>query len=359
MSVAYSPAVADPATLRMLPAHLHQYVGFRPTLHDQHAMAEQMSFTLMSECLGSPTSPFGRLGRRALVLNDETKGIIYDAVNPWGKLKRPYVQGSRPFLEKYLADVIGDERDPAEQVILLCQSMRSIPEKWPPAPAFLYGESEEDTILKGGGHCSCRGKLLTALCQMLGLEARPVLFWTWRDPAAPDELRGGHTVTEVLIDGQWGMFDPMAHLYCRLADGRFPSIAELQRDPQLLLTMDKALVEAMEPSISRALPEGQSLLAYYATRFLDMRCTTAFSWFDVNEKYEGNWTWATDEFRQKQKHDHVQFKTLLMAMADRGEITDELYRMGVDEARAALGITDGQLESQARACSAKAVSAGV
>ncbi|MBI2194275.1 MAG: transglutaminase domain-containing protein [Planctomycetes bacterium] len=233
----------------------------------------------------------------------------------------------------------------AEKVIALSQSMDTLKRRFPPPPAFLYGESDEQTLLKGGGHCSCRARLLCALCQVLGLEARPAMMWAWADPAKPDVLLGGHTVAEVYLDGQWGFFDPQHHLYCRTHDGSFPGMARIRKNPELLCCMPEAEVTRMKATGYPSATEGEALFRYYWYKNFDPRCPISISRHDVNEPYVGPWNWATAEFRQRQQHDYEQFKKVLFAMAARGELTESVYRMNVDEFRRFAGITDGQLVS--------------
>lgn len=329
-------------TIDLVPKHLWKYAGLRPWIEDAQQRAQHMAFSLVTELLAEEKTPFGRIARNGLMLNEETRTLLDGS---FGYLARPYVRGSRPVLETFIDSMVTHSMSDAEKVIALSQSMDSLKKRFPPPPAFLYGESDEQTLLKGGGHCSCRGRLLCALCQVLGLEARPAMMWVWVDPAKPAVLLGGHTVAEVFLDGQWGFFDPQHHLYCRTHDGSFPGIARIRENPELFYHMPAHEVARMKPKGYHGATEGEALFRYYWYKNFDTRCSISISRHDVNEPYVGPWNWATTEFRQKQEHDYEQFKKVIIPMAERGELTEEVYRMNVDEFRRHAGITDGHLPS--------------
>jgi len=332
-------------TIDLVPAELRKYAGMRPWLEDPFHRAQHMAFNLITELLAHEDTPFGRIARNGLLLNDETASTLYGG--DFGFIDEPYTKGSRPLLEAYIDSVTTIDMSDGEKAIALSQSMTSLKQKFPPVPAFLYGESDEQTLLKGGGHCSCRGRLLCALCQVLGMQARPAMMWAWVDPEQPDKLLGGHTVAEVHIDGQWGFFDPQHHLYCRTHDGSFPGMLQIRQTPEVFYDMPADEVERMDPGGYPGHSEGRAIFEYYWYKNFNPLCPISISRHDVNEPYLGVWNWATKEFRGKQNHDYEQFKAILMGMAERGELTEEVYRMNVDQFRERAGITDWQTPSYA------------
>jgi hypothetical protein len=236
----------------------------------------------------------------------------------------------------------------------LCQSLHDLPDIYGTTPAFLYGESDEETLLKGGGHCSCKARLLCSLCQIAGLEARPVFLWVWfemeKDPDA-HVLLGGHSVNEILIDGEWGFFDPECHVYCQTPDGRVPSIREIRRSPDLFAKMSESLKTKMNPRVPTSFPaadiaEKGDFFGYYAYRYFSPIVPTSISRHEVNDADATiRWNWATDQFREQQTRDFKTYKRVLFDLARRGELTDEIYQLRLDAFRERFGLKGLHLPS--------------
>ena len=329
-------------TIDIVPPEFRKYAGPRPWLGDPLRRAEHMSFNLVTELLADAETPFGRMARNGLLLSTETAEYLNGS---FGFIENTYQTGSKPVLENYIDSVVSDGMDDAEKVIALSQSLDDLRKRHPSPPSFLYGESDEETILKGGGHCSCRARVLAAMAQVIGLQARPAMMWAWVDPKKPDELLGGHTVAEIHLDGQWGFFDPQHHLYARTHDGSFPGMAMIRDNPEIFYDIPEDEAARMQPTGYPHATEGRALFEYYWYKNFDPRCPISISRHDVNEPYVGQWSWATPEFREKQDHDYNQFKSVLFKLAEEGKLTEEVYRMDVDEFREFAGITDGQLAS--------------
>jgi hypothetical protein len=188
-------------------------------------------------------------------------------------------------------------------------------------------------------------RLITSLCQILGLQARPAFFWVGYDPQRPGFMLGGHTVVEVQIDGKWGFFDPMCRVYCQTADGRFPSVREILEDPTLFTRMPESVKKRQRPWLPSTFPEMDDF-EYYAYRFFTKRIAVSITRHEVTDTNSLiRWTWATKEFREKQERDHKKNKQVLLPLGDRDELPDEIYRMNVQEFRARFGI-EGELPGQ-------------
>ena len=338
-------------TIDLVPSHLQKYVGLRFFMEDQQQRAEHMRFTFANESLSASESPQGLLSRNGLLLCDETRELLYQG--DFGKLSRPYRRGTFPLLEQYIEALITPEMTDGEKVITISQSMfYDIVKKHPKVPAFLYGESDQETLLKGGGHCSCKARLLSAMCQIIGISARPAMQWTWRDHAPgkdPAKLLGGHTVAEVFIDGHWGFFDPQHHLYCCDDRGRFYSIDEIRRNPEVFTHMPQSIVDAMQAVGYPPADQGdQTVFEYYWYKNFNFNCPIQISRHDVMEPYAGGWFWATPVVREKMEADMASNMEILKRLADHNELTDEIYQLGLDDFRARFGITDGALQSRAK-----------
>jgi hypothetical protein len=336
-------------TIDITPEPLRKYVGLRFHLQDQYQRAEHMTFTLANECLTGSETPFGKVSRNGVLHCDETRAFLYDG--DFGFVHTTYRQGTHPLLEQYIDSVIKPDMNEGEKAVALSQSLLfDLVARYPKCPVFLYGESDQETLLKGAGHCSCRARLLCALCQMIGIQARPVMQWAWRDPARdPEQLLGGHTVVEILIDKRWGFFDPQHHLYCTDGAGRFFSVDEIRRSPEVFTNMPPSVIELMKPVGYGAAQGDQSVFEYYWYKNFSPRCPIQISRHDVTAPYEGGWFWATDVVRQKQRRDTARHAAVLHELAKKGQITDAVYQMGVDEFRRTFGILDGELSSRGHA----------
>ena len=326
-----------------VPEEFDRFAGLRPWLDDPFDRAEHMSFTLLTELMAHEDTPFGRLARNGLLLNEGTESFLYDG--KFGFISEPYKTGSRPVLEKYIGRFVTDGMSDGEKAIALSQSLQDLPKLHPKPPAFLYGESDEETILKGGGHCSCRAKVLVGMCQVLGIQARPALMWAWKDREKSDDLLGGHTVAEIFIDGEWGFFDPQHHLYARTHDGSFPSILKIRKNPEIFYDMPADEVIRMDPKGYPNAMEGRAVFEYYWYKNFHYKCPISITTHDVNAVAAGPWNWATTEFRQQQQHDYELQRELLFDLAEKGELTEEIYWKEVDDFRAFSGVTDWQLRT--------------
>lgn len=325
-------------TIDIVPPQFRKFVGMRPWIEDPVQRAEHMAFNLITECLAPLTSPFMLIARNGMMLCDATEEYLYDPRHKFGHTPRAYTKGTRQILEDYIDAVTEPGMDDVQRAIALSQSMHyELPRRYPKVPIFLYGESDEQTILKGGGHCSCRARLLCALCQVLGIPARPALMWVWIDQSTrPEAQRGGHTVAEIFLGGKWGFFDPQHHLYCRTHDGSFASIAEIRRNPSVFTDMPASVVEEMVPVGYGDEPErmGMNLFEYYWYKNFDPRCTISISRHDVNARHQGRWLWATPEFRHRCAQETQQIKPLIRGLAERDELTPEVYYLNLAQFRA-------------------------
>lgn len=330
------------STYDQAPESLRKYVGMRPPLEDQRARAEQMGFTFSNHCLAGPNTPFGRISRNGILLNEETSAFIYDG--DFGKIPEPYRKGTRPLLEDWVAQYTDSSMSESEKAIALSQSLYyDLPARHPKVPVFLYGEDDEDTLLKGGGHCSCKGRLLCALAQVAGLHARPLMMWTWRDPKEPEKILGGHTTAEIFIDGGWGFFDPQHHSYAMTGEGRHLSVWEIRNNRETFTGMPKELTDSMNVVPYASMPEGMTDFEYYWYKNFNPACPTQITQHDVNDPGVPNWNWATKEFREKQNADYDATMKILYELAGNGEITDKIYHMSLNEFRTTFNL-EGNLE---------------
>lgn len=328
-------------TIDIVPAHWREYVGTRPPLADPRDRAMSLAFSLIAECMAPPNSPHWRMARNGMLLCDETESFIYD--NDYGFIEEPYHPGSKPILEAFLASFIHDGMTDREKVLAILAHMQDdqMPNRFGHVPGFLYGESDEQTLLKGGGHCSCRGRLMSALCQVLGIQGRPLMFWVIPDPDRSMGFIGGHTVMEAYIDGQWAFMDPMPGLYCVKPDGNLASIRDIRENPSMLKDTNKPLIDSVNARQKSV--DGEPFIDNYIHRYFQKRCPTLISRHDVNTPYLGAWNWATPEFRERQKRDHRFLKEFTAGLASEGRLTDEVYAMTGRQFREHFKLTELEL----------------
>ena len=133
----------------------------------------------------------------------------------------------------------------------------------------------------------------------------------------------------------------MPGFYCQKPDGSLASIRDIRNDPSLLTDMPPEVLDEMghiaEPR------DGMEPFDYHAWRFFQKAVPTCFAVHNVNDPYLGTWNWATPEFKQKLNHDYELYKRFLRDLAARGELTDEVYAMGVEEFREHFGLTNAQM----------------
>lgn len=332
-------------TRDIVPDHFKKFAGRRFHIDDQYTRAIHMAFTLSNEGLAEPGSPFWGVSTNGLMLNDQTAAYIYDG--DYGKDNLPYKAGTHPVLERYIDEVTNDKMTDAQRVIALSQSMHyHLPKRYPKVPVFLYNESDEHTLLKGGGHCSCRARLLCALSQIMGIPARPVMQWAWIDFSKDDKkILGGHTVAEVFLNGEWGFFDPQHHLYAFTRDGRIPGIREIRRTPEIFTKTPKEIEDIIEPSGYGAAQGDKGVWEYYWYKNFNHKCPIQISRHDTMQPYEARWLWATPELRKNQQEDYARNEAILKDLAAKNGITDEIYAMNLHQFRRRMNITDAKYQS--------------
>jgi hypothetical protein len=334
-------------TIDIVPPALRRFVGMRPPIDDQVHRAHQMATTLVNELLAGPQTPLGRMLRNGVFLCDATASYLYHPRRRFGFLTRPVRKGVAPLLERHVEQLVTTDKTDADKAVTLSQSLQQLPTLYGQSPCPLYGENDEHTLLKGGGHASSQARLLVALCQLAGLQARPVIFHSYPDPLDPQVPLGGHTAVEILIDGRWAFFDPSCNFFSRSSDGSFHSVIDLRIKPSLIARLSAASLRDMNVRTEAFGSDPSSFGRDYARRFLQPECPTSVSRHEVNGSFNIRWTWATPEFRVSQRHDHQQFLDALLELAERGGITDTIYRMGVEDVRATLKIEDWKLPTQA------------
>jgi hypothetical protein len=154
-----------------------------------------------------------------IILNEKTKDYLYSDYTP-REIK--YVRGSRPMLEKIVAEHVRPGMSQREKALALMRRVRDNQDHGLASPNLFYGGNEEDLLRRGAIMCNEVSRLFVCLCQIAGLPAR---------------LHGahisGHMMTEVLTDGKWGWIDSMKGMAPVTDKDEPASVWDLMQDPTL------------------------------------------------------------------------------------------------------------------------------
>lgn len=95
---------------------------------------------------------------------------------------------------------------------------------WPPHSGRETFDPVKLVSIYGYGFCSHAAKALAILAHHAGLESRV------------RHAKSQHVVCEILIDGEWAMFDPDGEVYYTKEDGQIASVDEIRANPDLVST---------------------------------------------------------------------------------------------------------------------------
>jgi len=167
-----------------------------------------------------------QLRREQAVLCPQTVDFLY------GGFVRPprYARGSRPALEQAVAEAAAGCRTEREKVLALMRLCRDLYKRdATPWSEYVYGGTEEQLLAKGERLCECLGRLMVALCEVMGVAGRVLMH-----------VIGGHITSEILVEGRWAYIDPRCGFYCLDSGGQFLSAWEIWRNPEALRQQDES-----------------------------------------------------------------------------------------------------------------------
>ncbi|KKM91260.1 hypothetical protein LCGC14_1230350 [marine sediment metagenome] len=178
-----------------------------------------------------------------LVLNEATAGYIY---SDFTCMDSNYVPGSRPFLEKVLAETIGLEMTQREKFLAIMRRCRDNREARRAEISF-DGGTEEELIKRGTITCNEISRVFVVLCQMAGIPARLTCTHIY-----------GHMMGEAFVDGRWAWCDPRYGNYAYKDGGTLASFWDMARDPALIDRQDRSVWDDCKPSY-----EGKAVVAAF------------------------------------------------------------------------------------------------
>ena len=118
-----------------------------------------------------------------------------------------------------------------------------------------YDDKALGYLINGAVYCDYVADILAVLCAHSGMPARYCMLMD-KDGVSP------HTVTEVMIDKQWRIFDAADGYYYTLKNGELATLEDLSRNPDLIF-QSKRLLKIKEKN-----PDAYSAkLAWYANIF--------------------------------------------------------------------------------------------
>lgn len=150
----------------------------------------------------------------------ETEGVLYDTRRGYSPTKIRYRRGSRPRLEAIVARF--DAPTPlgrVDQAIEYVNRTVVHPHMLRPLEPD-RGMTEEQLIDSGIGWCNEQSRVFIALCEVMEIPARICFVFH-------DNLRCGHTATEVFLDGRWAFVDVTFDIHVRKPDGTLAEGREL------------------------------------------------------------------------------------------------------------------------------------
>lgn len=158
-----------------------------------------------------------QLRKAQVILCPQTMEYLYSEFTP---LETRYVKGTRPELERMVAELSEGCVSDREQALAFMRFCRDLYKRAPRSfDEYVYGGTEEQLIEKGEGLCECLGRLMVALCEVAGIPGRLMMHDI-----------GGHITSEVYVEGGWAYIDPRCGVYCLNADGRMLSAWEIWND---------------------------------------------------------------------------------------------------------------------------------
>lgn len=162
-----------------------------------------------------------QLRKQQVILCPQTVDLIY---SEFTLLTVRYEKGTRPELERVVAKVTAGCETDREEILALMRFCRDLHKNTGLAwDEYIYGGTEEQMIDKPEILCETLGRLMVALCEVVGIPARIIMH----------DL-GGHIVNEVYVEGHWAYIDPRCGIYFLKPDRSFASLLELCRNPSII-----------------------------------------------------------------------------------------------------------------------------
>lgn len=153
----------------------------------------------------------------AVLLCEQTEQFLYNNYSP--TIIR-YTQGTRPELERIVAQLSGDTPR-ARALSAMNWVSRNVQHPHTCGPlAPDRAHSEEQLIGSQRGWCNEQARVFVALCEVMEIPSRLCFLFH-------ANAKCGHTTAEVFLENRWAFFDPTFDLAVELPDGRLAEAREL------------------------------------------------------------------------------------------------------------------------------------
>lgn len=303
-----------------IPWAIRPHAGREPRIDDPVQRIGYRLSLLMSAGYYGPQTCDWQLKANQVVLNEATADYLYTEFSP---TQVSYQAGSRPVLEKLAGRIASGGQSDRERVLGILDYVyrgyrHDHADLFPGQKLAVLNAQEEEIPKLGHVSCECHSRLTICLCNIIGLPARYVSLFGWVDPDRDFVVRGGHTMTEVLLEGKWSVFDSDWGFFCQLDDGRLASIWELVCDP--------SLVDRQRDRVYSRFGKSRKWHGEFQRCFLSPYSVRAISNYSVNDWLRFDWNWIFASGDANEPH----LRKLLEA---RDRLKDEL----VKEYRAARG----------------------
>ena len=160
-------------------------------------------------------------------LRDESARYLYDS---YTSRSIAYVAGTRPGLERFLAQAGSPAGDSEERVAAIADLTRGLGDRSPAGglSAMRFGGTDEQIIERGSKWCADVARVGCALYQVAGFPCRMVYLFDLQ------AAYSGHVIVEVHRSGKWGAVAPISAVVYR-TEGRAPATTwELMNDAFLV-----------------------------------------------------------------------------------------------------------------------------
>jgi len=205
----------------------------------------------------------------AILYCPQTRDYLYAAPNV-----PCYEKGSRPILEKIVAEVcLGCDSD-REKALALMAYIRDLRIKVN-GYDFFFGGTEEELIKKGERYCERVSRLMCGLCEIAGIASRTLVH-----------ISGGHYTNEVYIDGGWAYVDPRFGLFYLNDTEKMMSLEELISNPDMIYNQPQWVYDYASDEASIEFMCQQNHDIYMHKR--EIQCYAPYSLADAH-KYNFEW----------------------------------------------------------------------
>lgn len=215
---------------------------------------------------------FQRMGKQIYFCPD-TEKYLYPDIPP---IKTNYRRGNRPILDKIVDEICKGASCDRENVLSIMCFCRDLYKKYDDEQLF-YGGTEEELIKKGERLCECLGRLFVALCEVIGIPGRIILFAV-----------GGHITSEVYFENKWCWVDPRVGIFILNEEGKLASVKELCANRDLALNQTDEVKSYIAPMWDK-----DKILYRYNQIYFNPKEVITFGEYSLTDANQYNFGWKS------------------------------------------------------------------